>query len=166
MTEVSEAGRLEGIAGRLVEQARGLGADVAEASASSGWELTAKVRLGKPELVQEAGHRNVALRVMKDQRVAITSTSDFSEAGLAQCVNDALELVTLSEPDTFAGPADPALLSRGPYPDLDLFDSTLDALGADAALARAEEAERIALSRDARLALSEGATLSRVSGWS
>jgi PmbA protein len=166
MTDVSEAGRLEAIAARLVEQSRRQGADIAEASASSGWELTAKVRLGQPELVQEAGHRNVALRVMKDQRVAITSTSDWTESGLARCVDDALSLLELSEPDSFAGPADPSLLSKGPYADLDLFDESLDELGADAALRRAEEAERIALAQDSRLTLSEGATLSRVSGWS
>jgi PmbA protein len=165
MTE-SEAGRLESIAARLVDQARQRGADVAEASASSGWELTAKVRLGEPELVQEAGHRSVALRVMKDQRVAITSSSDWTEAGLERCVADALSLVELSERDAFAGPADPALLSKGPYPDLDLFDESLDQLGAEAALELAERAESIALARDARLTLSEGATWSRLTGWS
>jgi PmbA protein len=165
MTE-SEAGRLESIAARLVDQARQRGADVAEASASSGWELTAKVRLGQPELVQEAGHRSVALRVMKDQRVAITSSSDWTEAGLERCVADALSLVELSERDEFAGPADPALLSKGPYADLDLFDESLDQLGAESALELAERAESIALARDARLTLSEGATWSRLTGWS
>jgi PmbA protein len=163
-TNVAE--RLESIAARLVESARQRGADVAEASASSGWELTTKVRLGEPELVQEAGHRSVALRVMKDQRVATTSSSDWTDAGLEQCVNDALSLVELSERDEFAGPADPALLSKGPYPDLDLFDESLDQLGAEAALERAERAERIALDCDPRLTLSEGATWSRVTGWS
>jgi PmbA protein len=162
----SEAGRLENIAARLVDRARQRGADVAEASASSGWELTAKVRLGQPELVQEAGHRSVALRVMKERRVAITSSSDWTDAGLERCVDDALSLVELSERDEFAGPADPALLSKGPYPDLDLFDESLDRFGAESALELAERAESIALSRDARLTLSEGATWSRVSGWS
>src|SRR5688572_10285296 len=166
MTEVSEAGRLEGIAARLVEQARRQGADIAEASASSGWELTAKVRLGEPELVQEAGHRSVALRVMRDQRVAITSTSDWTPSGIERCVADALELVQLSERDEFAGPADPALLSQGPYPDLDLYDEALEQLGAEAALQSAEQAERFALDSDPRLTLSEGATWSRVTGWS
>lgn len=165
MTE-PEAQRLESIATRLVEQARERGADVAEASASSGWELTAKVRLGEPELVQEAGHRSVSLRVMKDQRVATTSSSDWTEAGLERCVADALSLVELSERDEFAGPADPALLSKGPYQDLDLFDESLDRLGADEALKLAERAERIALDQDPRLTLSEGATWSRVTGWS
>lgn len=166
MTEAAEAARLESIAGRLVEQAKRRGADVAEASASSGWELTAKVRLGEPELVQEAGHRSAALRVMKDQRVAITSSSDWTEAGLERCVADALSLLELSERDEYAGPADPALLSKGPYVDLDLFDESLDRLGADTALEYAERAERIALDRDPRLTLSEGATWSRLSGWS
>jgi PmbA protein len=166
MTEQAEAERLQKIATRLVEQARQRGADVAEASANSGWELTAKVRLGEPELVQEAGHRSVALRVLKDQRVAVTSTSDWTEAGLERCVSDALSLVDLSERDEYAGPADPALLSKGPYPELDLFDPSLDSMGAEAALESAERAERIALDQDARLTLSEGATWSRVTGWS
>jgi PmbA protein len=166
MTEPSEAERLTDIAARLVEQARKRGADIAEASASSGWELTAKVRLGQPELVQEAGTRSVALRVMKDQRVAITSTSDWTPEGIERCVSDALGLVELSERDEFAGPADPALLSKGPYADLDLYDEALAEFGADSALERAERAERAALDSDPRLTLSEGATWSRVTGWS
>jgi PmbA protein len=162
----AEAERLESIAARLVERARARGVDVAEASASSGWELTAKVRLGEAELVQEAGHRSVALRVMRDQRVAVTSTSDWTESGLERCVGDAVSLVELSERDEFAGPADPSLLSKGPYPDLDLYDESLEQLGAEAALEHAERAERVALDRDPRLTLSEGATWSRITGWS
>src|SRR5688572_19206343 len=166
MTDRSNADGLVELAARLVEQARARGADVAEASARSGWELTAKVRLGERELIQEAGHRSVALKVLKEQRVAITSTSDCTDAGLERCVNDALELASLSEPDPFAGPADAALLSRGPYPELELFDASVDELDAAEAVRRAIEAESAALQADARLTLSQGATLSRVSGWS
>ncbi len=108
---------LESLAASLVERARRAGADVAEAKAQSGWELTVRVRLGEPELVQEAGSRAVSLRVMKGGRVALTSTSDVSETGLARAVADAMELVELSEVDPFAGPADPAFLSKPPYPD-------------------------------------------------
>ena len=116
-------------------------------------------------VADDAGHRGVALRVMCDQRVASTSTSDWSEEGLDRCVADALSLAQLSEKDPFAGPADEEL-SSGPYPDLDLFDPNVDALGADEALSMAERAEKVALDSDPRLVLSEGATLSRVSGWS
>src|SRR5688572_19691654 len=89
MTDKAEAERLQGIAARLVEEARRRGADVAEASASSGWELTTKVRLGKPELVQEAGTRSVALGVIQSQWVAVPVTSDWTGEGIGACDEDA-----------------------------------------------------------------------------
>ena len=109
---MSEEADLEALAGLLVERALKLGADVAEAKARSGWDLTVRVRVGEPELVQEAGYRSVALRVMKGGRVALTSTSDLTEAGLRRTVTDAIDLLELSEVDPFAGPARAELLSR------------------------------------------------------
>lgn len=161
--EVTERGRLEEMATRLVESCRRRGADVAEASATSGWELQATVRLGEPELVREAGYRSASLRVMRDQRVALTSTSDWSDEGIERCVADAMSLVELTEPDEYAGPAPADRIFAGPHADLDLFDESLDRLGAEVALDRARELEALALEQDARLTLSEGATLSRVS---
>jgi PmbA protein len=157
---------LEGLATSIVERARKGGADVAEANARSGWELTVRVRLGETELVQEAGYRGVSLRVMKDGRVALTSTSDVTADGIERLVTDALELVELSEVDPFAGPAPTELLSSPPYPDLDLYDPALEAADADFALDMATRAERAALGHDARLTLSEGATFGRVTGTS
>lgn len=154
------------LAGDLVTRARKLGADVAEASARSGWELSAKVRLGNTELVEEAGHRGVSLRVIRDGRVATTSTSDLTARGIARCVADALELCSLSEPDPSAGPAPPELLCQPPHPELELFDPSIDAIDAEQAIEQARLAERAALSSDPRIQLSEGATFSRTSGGS
>ncbi len=148
----------------LVTRAKKLGADVAEASARSGWELSAKVRLGKTELVEEAGHRGVSLRVIRDGRVATTSTSDLTARGIERCVADALELCALSEPDPFAGPAALELLCRPPHPDLELLDETIDAIDAEHAICQARIAEQAAFDSDARISLSEGATFSRTSG--
>jgi PmbA protein len=156
--------RLTELAESIVKRARAAGADVAEAGARSGWELSARVRLGEPELVEEAGHRSVSLRVMKNQRVALTSTSDLSDAGIERCIADAMMLVELSEPDPFAGPADPSELSHGPYPELESFDPAVDAIRAEEAIERATVAERSALGSDPRLKLSEGATFSRSTG--
>ncbi len=150
----------------LTTRAKKAGADVAEASARAGWELSTRVRLGEPELVEEAGHRSVSLRVMREQRVAVTSTSDLSEAGIARCVSDALMLVDLSEADPFAGPADPSELCHEPHPDLDLYDPSIETITTDDAIARATKAERAALESDPRLKLSEGATFSRTTGGS
>ena len=161
---MSSEAELEALAASLVERALKAGADVAEAKASSGWELTVRVRLGEPELVQEAGSRGVALRVMKGGRVALTSTSDLSEAGIDRAVSDAMELAELSEVDPFAGPAPKELLCSPPHPDLDLYDPAVEGVGADEALELATRAERAALGFDSRLSLSEGATFSRVTG--
>jgi PmbA protein len=153
--------RLATLAQSVGRRALERGADVAEASARGGFELSVKVRLGKPELVEEAGHHSIALRVLKGGRVAVTSTSDLTETGIARCVEDALELVELSEVDPHAGPADPSELSHPPFPDLELFDESVAAIDGEEALARALAGERAALDFDPRIELSEGATFAR-----
>lgn len=152
------------LAERVVGLAKKRGADIAEAKAGQGWELEARVRRGQPELLQEAGHRSIALRVMRDQKVALTSTSDLSEAGLGRMIDDAFDLLELSQPDPHAGPAPEELLSRGALPDLDLFDPAVDSVDAARAIEMATQAEAVALACDPRLTLSEGATVARVTG--
>lgn len=160
----TEIQALTDLAADVVERARKGGADVAEAIARSGSELSTKVRLGEPELVQEAAHRGLGMRVIKDKRVALTSTSDLTPAGLARFVADALELVEISQEDPFAGPADPALILKGAYPDLDLYDPRGGEISAAEAIALATRAEKAARSVDARITNSDGATFSRTSG--
>ncbi len=150
------------IARRVVAEAK-TEADVAEASVGSSWDLSTKVRMGKPELVEEAGARGISLRVIRNGRLAMTSTSDMSPAGLKLLIKDAIELSELSEPDPLMGPADPALICEAPHPDLDLFDQSISDIDADEALARATRCEKAAFDADSRIKLSEGATFSRTS---
>lgn len=150
---------------KVVDAALAKGATVAEAVVGEGAHLSAKVRLGEPELVEEAGSKSLGLRVMRGQQVAVTFTSDLTPAGLARVVEDALELAALSQPDAWAGPPDASLLSRmEQHVDLDLFDERVDAIDAAAALEMAKRAERAALQSDSRLKNSEGATVARHSG--
>ena len=114
---------------QVVDLAKSKGATVAEAVVGEGAHLSAKVRLGEPELVEEAGSKSLGLRVMRDQQVAVTFTSDLSPAGLTRAVEDALELARLSQPDPCAGPPEPALLSSArDHAELDLFDERVDAI--------------------------------------
>jgi PmbA protein len=150
---------------RIVEAARRAGADVAEAVVGEGSHLSTKVRLGEPELVEEAGSRSAGLRVFVGQQVAVSSTSDLSAAGLGRLVEDALELARLSQPDAFAGPPDPALLSKASeHVSLDLFDPEIERIDGATALAHALRGERAALDFDPRIKNSEGAEFSRASG--
>lgn len=150
------------VARRVVKMAS-RDADVAEASVGSSWDLSARVRLGKPELVEEAGQRGVSLRVLRNGRLAMSSTSDMSEAGLNLLVKDAIELAELSEPDPMTGPADADLICSPPHPELDLFDQTISDIDAGEAIARATRCEKASLDADSRITLSEGSTFSRTS---
>ena len=150
---------------RIVEKARKAGADVAECSVRQGDHLSVKVRMGQPELVEEAGSKAVGLRVMVGQQVAVTYTSDLTVQGIQRFIEDAMELAQLSQPDPFAGPPDAALLStREQHADLDLFDPEMSALGAAEALRRAKDGEAAAFAVDKRLTNSEGGSFTRAAG--
>ncbi len=169
MTEAIDRGleELLALGDRVVAMATARGASVAECVLRSGAELSAKVRLGETELVEEAGHRSAGLRVMKGKRVASTSTSDLSEAGIERFVADAIELADLSQEDPFAGPADPKLLcDPKKAPDLDLYDPAGGAVNAAQAIAIAKKAEAAARAFDARITNSEGGTFGRTAGGS
>lgn len=153
------------LASSVVEQARQGGADVAEAIARSGSQLSTKVRLGEPELVEEAGHRSIGMRVIKQKRVALTSTSDLTPRGLDRFVKDALELADISQEDPFAGPADPDVIaSPHSLPDLDLFDPKGGEIDAAQALELAKRGEKAARDFDPRITNSDGADFSRTAG--
>ena len=150
---------------QVMERALKKGATVAEVGVSEGTHLSVKVRMGEPELVEEAGSKSLGLRVMRGQQVAVTHTSDFTPAGLERFVDDALELANLAQPDPFAGPPDPALLSTiSQHPDLQLFDPAVNELDAARAIDIAKRTEKAALGMDKRLTNSEGANVSRQAG--
>ncbi len=161
----SELTELLELGDRILAMATKGGVSVAECMLRSGAELSARVRLEKPELVEEAAHRSAGLRVMKGKQVATTSTSDLTEGGIARFVADAIELVELSQEDPFAGPADPSLLvDASQAPDLDLFDPKGGSVDAAQAIAIGKIAEKAARDFDPRISNSEGATFSRTAG--
>jgi PmbA protein len=157
--------RMLQLASDLVKRAQDKGASVAECTVHEGAHLSAKVRLREPELVEEAASRSLGLRVMLGQKVAVTYTSDLSRDGIARLLDDAIELAELSQPDPYAGPPDPSLLSRtNEHADLELFDASVDGVDAAEAVRRAREGESAALDFDPRVTNTEGATFTRVSG--
>ncbi len=150
------------IAGRIATMAKAAGADDAEVLIREGNELTTKVRMGEPELVQEAGSRAVGLRVFTDKKSAITYTSDLRPASLESWVKGTIALASLSEPDELN-----TLPSSGfatEIPDLELYDSNCESVDAAQAIALAIAGEKAALDSDKRITNSEGAAWSRVLG--
>ncbi len=146
-----------------VELAKKAGADDAEVLVRDGSELTTKVRLGQPELVQEAGSRALGLRVLRGGKRAVTYTSDLRREALEALCAETVTLANFAERDEYALPPDPALLAKH-IPELDLYDPAVAEVDAAWALRQAIAGEAAARKSDARVTNSEGATWSRVLG--
>jgi len=150
------------IAQLAVEIAKRAGADDAEVMVRDGSELTAKIRLGEAELVQEAGSRALGLRVLRGGKRAVTYTSDLRRDALEALCAETVTLADLAERDDFALPPDPSQLAKT-IPELDLYDPAVAEVDAAWALRQAIAGEKAARA-DARVTNSEGATWSRVLG--
>jgi PmbA protein len=151
------------VAQLAVELAKKAGADDAEVLVRDGSELTAKVRLGNPELVQEAGSRALGLRVLRGGKRAVTYTSDLRRESLEALCAETVTLADFAEADEYALPPDPSLLAKQ-LPELDLYDPSVADVDAAWALKEAINAEAAARRHDKRVTNSEGATWSRVLG--
>ena len=147
-----------------VELAKKAGADDAEVLVRDGSELTAKVRLGEPELVQEAGSRALGLRVLRGGRRAVTYTSDLRREALEALCTETVELADLAEPDEYALPPDPALLAKTDPRARSLRPARSPRSMPRGRSREAKNGEAAARRHDTRVTNSEGATWSRVLG--
>jgi len=147
------------LAARLLELAQAAGADEADAVAVSSTNASTSVRKQQVEKVSESTARSVGLRVILDGRQATVSTSDIGDSALAETVETALELARVSEPDPFAGLADPKDQARH-VPQLALFDEQIPEVDGEHRLGQALTCEQAALDADSRIVNSGGATFS------
>ena len=147
------------LAAKLLELAKAAGADQADAVAVSSTNASTTVRKQQIEKVSESTSRSVGLRVILDGRQATVSTSDISDAALAESVETALQLARVSEPDPYAGLADPKEQAHE-TPNLALFDEQIPEVDGEHRLAQALACEQAALDADALIVNSGGATFS------
>lgn len=145
------------LAGDIVAQARALGADEADAYVLSGVESTVAVRNGEVEKLFEAGSRGVSIRVIKDKRTAVCSTSDLTPRALREMVATAVELAKISEPDEFAGLPAKEDLATDMGLALQMYDERIESLNVDDMKAIVLAAEQAAFDFDPRITNSEGA---------
>ncbi len=112
----------ENLLNDVVAAALKAGADAAEAVGSQRQALSITVRLGELEEVEREESRDLGLRVFIGKQQATVSGSDISSEARANLIERAVAMARLAPEDPYAGLAPPELLSKGPLPELDLFD--------------------------------------------
>ncbi|MBU6268405.1 MAG: TldD/PmbA family protein [Sphingomonadales bacterium] len=106
----------------LVDRARRAGADSADALYIADASESLSVRLGKLEDVERSESEHIGLRVFAGRRSASIGSSDLSDAALAELAERAIAMARAAPEDPFAGLAPDELLSKGPWPQLDIAD--------------------------------------------
>ena len=134
------------------------GATDAEAVVYEGEEFAALVRLGEVETLKESGSRAVGLRVFLGQRVASTSSSDFSPDSLDRLVSGALDLARITSEDPFAGLPDEAAFGQvaGGAAAQHLYFDDVHRMPPAERIAIARRVEAAALAEDTRIQNSKG----------
>lgn len=127
----------------LVQRAKAMGADAADAVAVDATSKGVSWREGKLEDVEGSEGSDIGLRVFFGQKQAMTSTSDRSADSLQSLVERTVEMARNVPEDEYCGLADADKLFHGPDQDLDLFDDTEVSADQLAELAaKAEDAAR------------------------
>ena len=135
------------------------GADAADIYivSSSGFNTT--VRLGQVERLQQSISKGLGMRIFKNNAVALTYTTDFTDKSVRNLVNQTMEIVKVSNPDEYNGLAPKELL--GIYPGkLMLFDENLSRVTPEKKIEMAREAEAAGREYDKRISNSQGASFS------
>ena len=148
---------LHDVAGFALEEARRLGASQAEADASLAKGLAVTVRLGEVETLEYQRDRGLSVTVYFGQRKGTASTADLTREAVRATVEKASAIARYTAEDPYAGLVEPEALARD-IPDLDLDHPW--ALAAEGAIAIARRCEQAGMGGEARIANSEGASVS------
>jgi PmbA protein len=142
----------------LIKSAKALGADDADAIYVNGKSLSASVRFGNTETVEQSDGHDLGLRVFCGKKKAIVSSNDLNEKSIKLLAERAVTMAKASPDDLCSRIARPDELIKN-IPELDLYDAEKPTT--EALLEKIKATEEIALNTKG-ITNSEGAE----GGWS
>ena len=151
--------QLQEIAEYIIGQAKRKGADEVDVVILNSRRSSVTVRLGNIEELKQANPQSLGIRVFKDQRNAITYTSDFRKPSLDGLIDRTLSMVKVTNRDEFAGLPQQELLGRAGG-DLKLYDPALPELATDKKIEMVTELEELGMAKDPLIKNSDGCSWS------
>lgn len=145
-----------------LDQIKKSGVDAGEVSIGEANGFSVSARMGDVETMEHHLEKSVNVTVYDQQCTGSASSSDFSVESIIKTVEKACAIARFSQPDPFAGLADPDRLAKK-IVDCDLYHPW-GITPADA-IALAIECEKKAMSVDSRIVNSDGAQISTVSAY-
>ncbi len=140
----------EQLAKRLVDRAQSQGASQAEAFVEIGREATCRVRDGEIEHLTQWTSKGVGLRVVVNERLGFSWTSDFEPSSLNAFVDRAVQLAQAAAPNSLNGL--PSASDLGAFSDVgSLFDPAVANLAPDWKIRAALEMEKVVRAYDPRI---------------
>jgi PmbA protein len=142
----------------LLNFAKESGASAAEAEVSEGSGHSVNIRMDEVETIEYHRDKGLSVTVYFGKQKGHAGSSDFSPKAMRDTVGKASSIAKHTALDEFSGLAEPALLARGPFPDLDLFHPWGISVEDSIELGRLAEAAAFAV--DKRIENSDGASVS------
>lgn len=152
---------LIGIIEFVLERAKILGADAAEADLGAGSGLSVNIRRGDVDKLEYERDKALGLTLYLNGQKGNASTSDFSEQAVQSSVEAAYNIARYASRDECAGLVEARLMATA-VPDLDLYHPW--SISPEEAISTAVECERKAFAADKRITNSDGAAVSTYSG--
>ncbi len=145
------------LATELVAAYRKQGADAADVYiiTSNGFNTT--VRLGNIERLQQSISKGLGMRIIKNNAVALTFTTDFTDKSVQDLVRQTMDIVKVSNADQYNGLAPKELLGIHTGK-LMIFDENLARVAPEKKIEMAKEAEAAGRAFDKRITNSQGAS--------
>jgi PmbA protein len=152
------ASELEQFTADALSIAKELGASSAEAFVSEDWGHSVNVRLNEVETIEYHRNKGLSVTVYFGKQKGDANSSDFSTQAMRDTVAKACSIATHTAIDEYSGLADPALLARAPFADLDLFHPW--GISVEQSIELGKRAEAAAFAVDKRIDNSDGASVS------
>jgi PmbA protein len=146
------------IAEKIIETAKTLGADEAEAYIESSRDFSLLIRNGDVDTVKQSSTKGIGLTVYKDKKMGFSYTSDFAADSLGEFTKRTLQLAEVADPKPWNGLPDYGKEEQ--QKDLDLWDPSIQEVEDEKKIAIAKKLEKSALSYDKRINNSSGARFS------
>ena len=147
------------IAEFIIKEAKRMGADQVDVMIVNSTNANISVRLGEIEELKQSNPKSLGLRVFKNQRKALTYTSDFREDSILKLVKKTVEMASVTSEDKFSGLPKKSQLGIANVK-LPLYDPKIAEVSTDKKIKMLKEMEKIGMDKSPLITNSDGANWS------